>query len=411
VSINYNGSIVSVVSSQAPSGVIVDGVGVGQKKGGLTEIRRYSAITKDWVLLGDEIFSEAEGDVRHTVLSYGGYTCATVGSVDSTDTGNIRVHRYSAADNSWNQLGDRFAITGSSSGWGSHPIISMYSDDGDNIIVAIGAYNADPNLTDISMGAVRVYSHSIDTVGDSSWNQLGTELVGAVDAADTADTTVYFGKSFCLNSDDGTILAVGADHKNADGDDNKGQVQVYKYDATADTWGQRGQNLDGEAASDSFGTSVSLNANGTILAVGAIYNDNVATNAGHVRVYRYSYDTAVWVQIGEDIYGVASENDAQSGTVVSLDSTGYILTVSAPYADIDDSSVSEGGRISRYRFYDNAWSQMGSDIVGYAANQRVGSQMSSSADGSTVIWGSTTVWENDDSDGDRLGKAAVYTFS
>ena len=53
--------------------------------------------------------------------------------------------------------------------------------------------------------------------------------------------------------------------------------------------------------------SVSLSANGNIVAIGARYNDGNGNNdAGHDRIYEYDGNTSVWVQMGEDIDGEAA---------------------------------------------------------------------------------------------------------
>ena len=49
--------------------------------------------------------------------------------------------------------------------------------------------------------------------------------------------------------------------------------------------GHNGQDIDGEAASDYSGMSVSMNAAGDHVAIGARYNDGNGSNAGHVRMY------------------------------------------------------------------------------------------------------------------------------
>ena len=51
---------------------------------------------------------------------------------------------------------------------------------------------------------------------------------------------------------------------------------------------QLGSDIDGEAASDYSGWSVSINSDGDRVAIGAPYNDGTASIAGHVRVYEYS---------------------------------------------------------------------------------------------------------------------------
>ena len=49
-----------------------------------------------------------------------------------------------------------------------------------------------------------------------------------------------------------------------------------------------GSDIDGEAASDLSGVSVSLDSDGDRVAIGAFYNDGTGAEAGHVRVYEYS---------------------------------------------------------------------------------------------------------------------------
>ena len=47
---------------------------------------------------------------------------------------------------------------------------------------------------------------------------------------------------------------------------------------------QLGSDIDGEAASDYFGHSVSMDSDGSHVAIGATYNDGNGSNAGHVRI-------------------------------------------------------------------------------------------------------------------------------
>ena len=65
-----------------------------------------------------------------------------------------------------------------------------------------------------------------------------------------------------------------------------GHVRVYAE--SGGTWTQVGADIDGEAAGDQSGRSVSMSSDGTRLAIGAISNDGSAANAGHVRVYAES---------------------------------------------------------------------------------------------------------------------------
>jgi hypothetical protein len=93
-----------------------------------------------------------------------------------------------------------------------------------------------------------------------------------------------------------TIVAIGA-RFNAGNGNNSGHVRVYQYNGSQ--WVQIGLDIDSEANGQQSGWSVSLNSDGTIVAIGAIYNnenDGNGTNSGHVRVYQYN--GSQWVQIG-----------------------------------------------------------------------------------------------------------------
>ena len=61
---------------------------------------------------------------------------------------------------------------------------------------------------------------------------------------------------------------------------------------------QRGADINGEAAADASGSSVSISDDGTVLAVGAPANDGNGNSSGHVRVF--SWDGTNWVQKGID---------------------------------------------------------------------------------------------------------------
>jgi hypothetical protein len=88
---------------------------------------------------------------------------------------------------------------------------------------------------------------------------------------------------------------------------------------------QIGADIDGEAVSDYSGISVSFNEDGTTLAIGAYANDGTASNAGHVRVY--SWNGSAWTKLGDDIDGEAA-ND-YFGNSVSLSSDGTTVAIGA----------------------------------------------------------------------------------
>ena len=88
---------------------------------------------------------------------------------------------------------------------------------------------------------------------------------------------------------------------------------------------QLGSDIDGEAANDRSGYSVSLNADGDKVAIGAYRNGGNGSGSGHVRVYEYSGGS--WSQLGSDIDGEAANDE--SGISVSIDSDGDRVAIGA----------------------------------------------------------------------------------
>ena len=84
-------------------------------------------------------------------------------------------------------------------------------------------------------------------------------------------------------SADGSIVAIGADGHDGINGENSGHVRVYEWDSNA--WQQKGGDIDGEAADDFSGWSVSLSSDGSIVAIGADGHDGNGNRSGHVRVY------------------------------------------------------------------------------------------------------------------------------
>jgi hypothetical protein len=85
-------------------------------------------------------------------------------------------------------------------------------------------------------------------------------------------------------------VAIGAPENDANGN-KSGHVRVYDWNGTA--WAKVGGDIDGEAADDYSGHSVSLSSDGQTVAIGAYLNDGNGNDSGHVRVYEYSGSASV----------------------------------------------------------------------------------------------------------------------
>ena len=272
-------------------------------------VRVYKNISGTWTQQGADIDGEAAGDQsgRSVSLSSDGSIVA-IGALNNDgngiDAGHVRI--YKNISGTWTQQGSD--IDGEAAGDWSGCYVSLSSDGS---IVAIGAWNNDGNGS--NAGHVRIYKNISGT-----WTQQGSDIDG-----ETASD--YSGQSVSLSSD-GSTVAIGAPYNDGNGKD-AGHVRIYKN--ISGTWTQQGSDIDGEAAGDWSGCYVSLSSDGSIVAIGAWNNDGNGSNAGHVRIYKNISGT--WTQQGADIDGEAS--DDQSGRFVSLSSDGSIVAIGAFYND------------------------------------------------------------------------------
>jgi hypothetical protein len=154
------------------------------------------------------------------------------------------------------------------------------------------------------------------------WAQQGGDIDGSRANAFQPGRHVYFGGSVSL-SGDGSTVAIGAECHSSNGHCN-GHMSIYNFDGTA--WVQKGADIDGEASLDRAGR-VSLSSNGNIAAVGAYTHDGNGADSGQVRIY--SFDGNAWVQQGADIDGEAAHD--YSGTSVSLSSDGSTVAIGASF--------------------------------------------------------------------------------
>ena len=115
-----------------------------------------------------------------------------------------------------------------------------------------------------------------NSLNTGSWSQIGQDIIGEANGDE-------FGCSVSL-SDDGKTIAVGAWGADVNGVAS-GHVKVYQMDDSVSGWIQLGNSINGEAAYDNSGWSVSLLADGNTVAIGSPINDNNGDASGHVRVF------------------------------------------------------------------------------------------------------------------------------
>jgi len=343
------------------------------------------------------------------------------------NSGHIRI--YKNVNNTWTQLGNDINGEAADDEFGYSVNIS---DDGN--VVAVGAHQ---NST--GNGYVRIYKNvnntwtkvGSDIKGEGVSDNLGRSVslssdgnvvaIGAIlheasgnasgsvkilkninntwtqigNDIDGEDANSFSGRSVSLSSD-GSIIAIGADWNDGNGTDS-GHVRIYKN--INDTWTQVGSDIDGENTGDRSGWAVSLSSDGSIVAIGATDNDENGTDSGHVRIYKNINDT--WTQVGSDIDG---ENTGDfSGVSVSLSSDGTIVAIGS-IGSTKDLNGTNSGYVRIYKNINNTWTQIGSDLDGEAAGDAYGTSVSLSSDGTIVAIGASL----SDKNGNDSGQVGIY---
>ena len=350
---------------------------------------------------------------------------ASGNDANGNSAGNVRVFEWDGTE--WTQVGE--AINGEEAHDNSGRGVSL-SPDG--LRVAIGAHLNDVGGTITEAGHVRVFEwdgtewaqlgEDIDGKGAYDWTGLGESIsiIGnrvAVGAAGNGNHVGYVrvfewngaewlqvgedidgeaagedsGRSVSL-SNDGNRMAIGAPGFQA------GHVRVYEWNGTE--WAKMGQDIDGEEAGDGSGGSVSLSDEGHRVAIGAPFNDENGNRSGHVRVYEW--DGGEWAQVGEDIDGKSPE--VWSGRSVSLSSNGEIVAIGG----CTNTFVGfNPGHVQAYKWDGTEWIQYGEEIEGEGPVDCSGRSVSISSDGQTVAIGAYL----NDGNGERAGHVRVFDLS
>ena len=352
-----------------------------------------------------------------------------------SNAGQVRVFRNLSG--TWTQVGQD--INGEAAGDLSGTSVSISSD---GMVVAIGAINNNDSGT--SSGNVRVF-HFDNLSG--TWNQMGENINGIADynlsgysvslSSDGSKVAIgaigdngtlqfsgstrvfefdsqsntwtqlgqtitgegnfdFSGWSVDLSSD-GSILALGSTYNNNVNGQDAGTVRIFEFDTLLDTWTQIGSNINGENNNDQFGEKVNLSADGSLIAISSTFYN---TNTGFVQVYQNQLGT--WTQLGQDINGeVVNE---QSGQGIGFSSDGTVLAVGA-YSNSTNGASS--GQVRVYKYIANTWTQIGSSINGQAANDWSGWAVGLSSDGSKLAVGAP----NNDQNGSNSGQVRIYDLN
>ena len=172
-------------------------------------------------------------------------------------------------------------------------------------------------------------------------------------------------------SKNGSTLALG----NKDANNNTGHVKIYKKDNNGQ-W-QVVSTLTGDAENDNFGDNISINNEGTIIAISA---QQIIDNEkhGYVKIYQVNAtNNFLWNQIGVTLEGDNTKDTFGKG--LSMSNDGTIVAIGSPQERKIDS-----GYVKVFQWSGTSWDQMGTNMTGTEDYELFGSSVSLSGNGNIL---------------------------
>jgi hypothetical protein len=225
----------------------------------------------------------------------------------------------------------------------------------------------------------------------TDWAQKGSDIFQT--SGNPATGAALFGISISLNAS-GSRLAIGAPN----GLGYSGYTRVYEWSGTS--WVQLGANITSLVSGDQSGYSVALNDSGSRVVIGARFNSSGGSASGHTFVMEW--DGTTWSQLGSQISGSAAGDE--SGYSVAINSVGDRIAIGARYHDQPSSNA---GNARVFEYTGTTWAQLGGSILGAAADDWSGASVSLNATGDIVAVGS----ELADSSGQNSGHVRVFQYN
>ena len=212
------------------------------------------------------------------------------------------------------------------------------------------------------------------------------------------DGQVQWGNSGnCISmNEDGTIIAIGEPWG---GYNSQGTCRILRWDTPTLSWIQMGDYIRGEYG-DNSSISVSISADGLTVAIGAMAGTILGVRKGYVKVYIWNIGTSDWVMKGTVIAGKNAFDGLGYSCWLSADGNEFI-------GGAHNANTSTGcARVYKYDISISNWIQKGVDLTGIASGNIFGASTSMSDDGSIIAVGCPMGWNATTS----VGKTYVYKW-
>lgn len=242
------------------------------------------------------------------------------------------------------QIGGSLTAYDAVSGLGFGNAVALSAN---GLVMTVGA----PNRTASFSGQGGVYTYN--------WSGSAWALSGSVLGASDAAANDHFGSTVdvvSIASVGGSVqqyLVVGSPSK------GNGYVYTYYWNGSAWTQATTATSITGGGSSETFGQGVALSGNGLVLAVGAPNYTGGFANQGRVLIYDRSGSNGsmVWTLRGSALLepsGAAAGN--RFGVDVSLNYDGSVLAVGCFYRTV---SLTNEGVVYTFDWNGSSWLQRG----------------------------------------------------
>ena len=161
-------------------------------------------------------------------------------------------------------------------------------------------------------------------LGKRYWMQMGKDI----DASSPGDN---FGYIFKL-SDDGYTVVLSS-YSNGGNNQGTGSVVVYQYNGQQ--WVQMGSSIEAMAADYEAGVSLATNAHGNIVCIGSYDSNEEDSFSGHVRIFKYSHGD--WSQMGNNL--ACEEKGHESGYSITMNNEGTRVAIATYKNNNEDGSI------------------------------------------------------------------------
>jgi len=267
----------------------------------------------DWSQKGETILSGEDRDEFGSALRLS-YDCRIL-AIRATSFTRV----YERVNSIWQRKGSDILL-----------LPTLISDYGagfamnrDGTMFAVGEPTYGTTAAD-EIGRVRVFEWS-DV--NSDWIQKGSSMYGV--------TAFDLGGSTLSMNGDGLVMTATSPGFDGAGGVNTGRACVYAWSTAAGDWQLRGAALEGPTTASGLRLSVSMNLDGSQLALGTRFDDTGGYEKGSVRVYLWTNASTTssssseyhWIQQGETLYPVNSSYSS-FGDSVFLSESGLVLAVS-----------------------------------------------------------------------------------